>query len=72
MYTFIRTAENCGFWDKVLVTTFSDFGRRLEENSRKGTDHGWGSYNFVFAVRRVESALESPSIFGMIWLRGFS
>ena len=22
--------------------------RRLEENSRKGTDHGWGSYAFVF------------------------
>lgn len=25
----------------------SDFGRRLEENSRRGTDHGWGSYSFV-------------------------
>jgi len=66
VYTFIRAAENCGFWDKVLVTTFSDFGRRLEENSRKGTDHGWGSYYFVFGKNlrkqvigynpRVESA----------------
>ena len=33
--TFIRAAENCGFWNDVLLTTFSDFGRRLEENSRK-------------------------------------
>ena len=48
MHTFVRTAEACGFWDDVLLTTFSDFGRRLEENSRKGTDHGWGSYSFVF------------------------
>ena len=48
VYTFVKAAENCGFWNEVLVTTFSDFGRRLEENSRKGTDHGWGSYFFVF------------------------
>ncbi len=48
VYTFVRTAEACGFWESVLLTSFSDFGRRLEENSRKGTDHGWGSYSFVF------------------------
>ena len=66
VFTFIRAAENCGFWEKVLVTTYSDFGRRFQENSRKGTDHGWGSYYFVFAKNlkkqvigynpRVESA----------------
>ena len=44
----MKAAENCGFWDNVLVTTFTDFGRRLEENSRAGTDHGWGSTNMVF------------------------
>jgi uncharacterized protein (DUF1501 family) len=48
VFTFVKAAEACGFWRKVVVTTFSDFGRRLEENSRKGTDHGWGSYMFVF------------------------
>ena len=56
VYTFVQAAERCGFWDEVLVTTFSDFGRRLEENSRKGTDHGWGSYYVVFGkdlARRV-------------------
>ena len=37
VYTFVKAAENCGFWDDVLVASFTDFGRRLEENSRAGT-----------------------------------
>ena len=45
VYTFVKAADSCGFWEKVLVTTFTDFGRRLEENSRRGTDHGWSTYN---------------------------
>ena len=48
VFTFIKAAENCGFFDDVMVSTFTDFGRRLAENSRKGTDHGWGTYNVVF------------------------
>jgi hypothetical protein len=51
VFSFVRAAESCGFWDDVLVTTFSDFGRRFAENSRKGTDHGWSSYMFVFGNR---------------------
>ncbi|CAD7938576.1 unnamed protein product [Amoebophrya sp. A120] len=50
VYTFVRAAEACGFANDVLVTTFSEFGRRLEENSRKGTDHGWSSYFAVFGT----------------------
>eukprot|EP00391_Amoebophrya_sp_Ameob2_P002597 CAMPEP_0179009312 /NCGR_PEP_ID=MMETSP0795-20121207/16205_1 /TAXON_ID=88552 /ORGANISM="Amoebophrya sp., Strain Ameob2" /LENGTH=1536 /DNA_ID=CAMNT_0020704501 /DNA_START=63 /DNA_END=4673 /DNA_ORIENTATION=- len=48
IYTFILAAERCGFFDDTLVTTFTEFGRRLEENSRKGTDHGWSNYFTVF------------------------
>lgn len=53
---FISVAKACGFWSDVLVTTFSDFGRRFEENARKGTDHGWGQHNMIFGkdlARRV-------------------
>lgn len=32
--TFIKAAEVCGFWEDVLVATFTDFGRRMEQNSR--------------------------------------
>eukprot|EP00392_Amoebophrya_sp_AT5.2_P007706 g7721.t1 len=56
VYTFVRAAQACGFFDKVLVSTFSDFGRRVEENSREGTDHGWANYYAMFGTglkRRV-------------------
>jgi uncharacterized protein (DUF1501 family) len=32
---------------KVLTMTFSEFGRRLEENASKGTDHGEASPLFL-------------------------
>ena len=36
-----------GAWNDVVVFTMSDFGRTLTENG-DGTDHGWGSHQFVF------------------------
>ena len=32
--------KQAGLWDKVLVLTYSEFGRRVEENGSQGTDHG--------------------------------
>jgi uncharacterized protein (DUF1501 family) len=29
-----------GHWNRVLVMTFSEFGRTVAENGRRGTDHG--------------------------------
>jgi len=29
-----------GLWDQVMVMTYSEFGRRVEENASNGTDHG--------------------------------
>ena len=45
---FIKAAKACGLWDEILITTVSDFGRRFEENVRRGTDHGWGSHYVLF------------------------
>lgn len=36
-----------GVWNDVTVFTMSDFGRTLRDNG-DGTDHGWGSHQFVF------------------------
>lgn len=33
--------------DRVTVVTISEFGRRLEENSAAGLDHGWGNMMLV-------------------------
>jgi len=34
--------------DRVLVMTFSEFGRRVEQNASGGTDHGTAAPMFVF------------------------
>jgi uncharacterized protein (DUF1501 family) len=42
-----------GAWDKTLVMTYSEFGRRARQNQSNGTDHGTAAAHFVMggAVR---------------------
>jgi uncharacterized protein (DUF1501 family) len=43
-----RTAlAAAGRWDKVMVMTYSEFGRRVAENGSNGTDHGTAAPHFV-------------------------
>lgn len=44
---FRQAMLDMGVWDQVTVFTMSDFGRTLTDNG-DGTDHGWGSHQFVF------------------------
>lgn len=37
---FRRDLAGRGQWDNVLVFVFSEFGRRVQENRSRGTDHG--------------------------------
>jgi uncharacterized protein (DUF1501 family) len=41
--TLFQTLQQTGHDKRVLVMTFSEFGRRVLENGSKGTDHGAGS-----------------------------
>ena len=36
-----------GAWDRTLVITFSEFGRRARQNNSGGTDHGTAAPHFV-------------------------
>jgi uncharacterized protein (DUF1501 family) len=36
-----------GAWDRTVVMTFSEFGRRAKQNSSGGTDHGTAAPHFV-------------------------
>jgi uncharacterized protein (DUF1501 family) len=40
---FFAQLKQAGNADRVLLMTFSEFGRRVQENGSKGTDHGAGS-----------------------------
>lgn len=40
-----------GMWDQVLVSTYSEFGRRVAENGSRGTDHGTAAPHFWMGGR---------------------
>jgi uncharacterized protein (DUF1501 family) len=44
---FFQTLKTTGHDSRVRLMTFSEFGRRVQENSSRGTDHGAASCLFV-------------------------
>ncbi len=46
--SFANVMERSGIWKKILVVTYSEFGRRAKENRGGGTDHGTASAHMVF------------------------
>lgn len=46
--TFIENLKELGKWDDTLIMTFSEFGRRVEENASAGTDHGTAGNILLF------------------------
>ncbi len=44
---FHASLSELGLEDSVVTSTMSDFGRTIENNSKSGTDHGWGSNQLV-------------------------
>lgn len=45
--SFAQAMKRAGRWNDVLVVTYSEFGRRVQENHGKGTDHGAASVQLV-------------------------
>jgi uncharacterized protein (DUF1501 family) len=45
--SFFETLKKTGHSDRVRLMTFSEFGRRVQENGSRGTDHGAASCMFV-------------------------
>jgi uncharacterized protein (DUF1501 family) len=39
--------QEVGAWDRTLVMTYSEFGRRARQNQSNGTDHGTAAAHFV-------------------------
>lgn len=45
---FTRDLAAAGREEKVMIMTFSEFGRRVEQNGSRGTDHGTSAPLFLF------------------------
>ncbi len=48
---FRNTLRAQGAWDRVLLMTYSEFGRRVAENGSRGTDHGQAATHLVMGGR---------------------
>lgn len=44
---FRLAMQETGRWNRVLVITYSEFGRRPAENNSRGTDHGTAAPHFI-------------------------
>lgn len=53
IYGFLRDMERIGQADRVSMLIFSEFGRRVPENTSLGTDHGTANVMF-FAGKQVK------------------
>lgn len=47
MHAFCQDLKKQNLFDRVLILGFSEFGRRVKENSSRGTDHGAAGPAFV-------------------------
>ncbi len=56
---FVRDLKRDGLLDRVLLMTFSEFGRTVRENGRRGTDHGSAAPLFL-AGGKVTGGLIGP------------
>ncbi|MCH6256013.1 DUF1501 domain-containing protein [Puniceicoccaceae bacterium K14] len=45
--SFVAEMKLAGLWDRVVILTYSEFGRKVIENGSQGTDHGAAESVFV-------------------------
>jgi uncharacterized protein (DUF1501 family) len=57
--SFQKEMEAAGKADNVVVLTFSEFGRRAQENASMGTDHGAAAPMFLIG-KKVKGGLHGP------------
>lgn len=62
--SFIKNLKDTGKWDDTLVFTFSEFGRRVEENASQGTDHGTAGNVLLFGKNLKKKGIvnEAPNL----------
>jgi uncharacterized protein (DUF1501 family) len=51
-------------WNETLVVTATEFGRNVAENGSAGTDHGWGSCQFIAGglVKKAQVLTDWPGL----------
>jgi uncharacterized protein (DUF1501 family) len=58
---FIKDLKQTGKLDDTMVMTFSEFGRRVEQNASNGTDHGTANNVFLFGGKLAKQGIYNPA-----------
>lgn len=61
---FVKDLKSANTFEDTLIVTFSEFGRRVEENASGGTDHGTASNMFVIGENLKKKGVfnEAPDL----------
>ncbi|MGN6180328.1 MAG: DUF1501 domain-containing protein [Mucilaginibacter sp.] len=61
---FISDLKQTGKLDDTLVMTFSEFGRRVEQNASNGTDHGTANNVFIYGGKLKKAGIfnDAPNL----------
>ncbi|MDB5142487.1 MAG: twin-arginine translocation pathway signal [Mucilaginibacter sp.] len=61
---FVKDLKQAGKLDDTVVMTFSEFGRRVEQNASNGTDHGTANNVMVFGGKLKKAGIfnEAPDL----------
>lgn len=64
MTAFVKDLKSNDLWDKTLVMTFSEFGRRVAENGSRGTDHGAANNVYLMGGKLKKAGFynEAPNL----------
>ncbi|HWZ03547.1 MAG TPA: DUF1501 domain-containing protein [Mucilaginibacter sp.] len=54
---FIKDLKQSGKLDDTLVMTFSEFGRRVEQNASNGTDHGTANNILIYGGKLTKAGI---------------
>jgi uncharacterized protein (DUF1501 family) len=67
MSAFLKDLKTGGKLDDTLVMTFSEFGRRVEQNASNGTDHGTANNLFLFGGKLSRKGIynEAPDLYDL-------
>lgn len=58
---FVKDLKQTGKLDDTLVMTFSEFGRRVEQNASNGTDHGTANNILLFGGKLKKAGIYNDS-----------
>ncbi len=58
--TLVQDLKSHGLFDSTLIMTFSEFGRRVEENGSLGTDHGTANQVWMMSGSLKKAGLYNP------------